>query len=70
MFPWWDMMFGTAWMPGRDEWPEVGVPEYEKLRTAIEMLARPFVGLLRRTRLHWPREIRGPMNAGRQTSPG
>jgi sterol desaturase/sphingolipid hydroxylase (fatty acid hydroxylase superfamily) len=42
-FPWWDMMFGTAWMPGRDEWPEVGVPEYGEIRTAGELLIRPLI---------------------------
>jgi sterol desaturase/sphingolipid hydroxylase (fatty acid hydroxylase superfamily) len=43
MFPWWDMMFGTAWMPGRDEWPEVGVPEYGEIRSVGKFLATPLI---------------------------
>jgi sterol desaturase/sphingolipid hydroxylase (fatty acid hydroxylase superfamily) len=43
LFPWWDMMFGTAWMPKRDEWPEVGVPEYGEIRSVSELLARPLM---------------------------
>ena len=46
LFPWWDMMFGTAWMPGRNEWPEVGVPEYGEIISVGELITRP----LRRTR--------------------
>lgn len=45
LFPWWDMLFGTAWMPGRDEWPEVGVPEYGEVRSVPELLARPLMQL-------------------------
>jgi sterol desaturase/sphingolipid hydroxylase (fatty acid hydroxylase superfamily) len=43
LFPWWDMMFGTAWMPGRDEWPEVGVPAYGEIKSVGEMLVRPLI---------------------------
>jgi sterol desaturase/sphingolipid hydroxylase (fatty acid hydroxylase superfamily) len=42
LFPWWDMMFGTAWMPAPDEWPDVGVPEFGELTSPVEMIARPF----------------------------
>jgi hypothetical protein len=37
------MMFGTAWMPERDEWPEVGVLEHGEIRDVGEMLARPLM---------------------------
>jgi sterol desaturase/sphingolipid hydroxylase (fatty acid hydroxylase superfamily) len=43
LFPWWDMMFGTAWMPKRDEWPEVGVPEYGEIQGVGELLTRPLM---------------------------
>jgi sterol desaturase/sphingolipid hydroxylase (fatty acid hydroxylase superfamily) len=43
LFPWWDMMFGTAWMPERDEWPEVGVREYGEIESVGELLARPLM---------------------------
>jgi sterol desaturase/sphingolipid hydroxylase (fatty acid hydroxylase superfamily) len=43
LFPWWDMMFGTAWMPERDEWPVVGVPEYGEIQSVTELLARPLM---------------------------
>jgi sterol desaturase/sphingolipid hydroxylase (fatty acid hydroxylase superfamily) len=43
LFPWWDMMFGTAWMPGRDEWPDVGIPEYGEIGGVGELLVRPLI---------------------------
>ena len=43
MFPWWDMMFGTAWMPERNEWPDVGVPEYGEIAGVGELLVRPLI---------------------------
>ncbi|HEY2048432.1 MAG TPA: sterol desaturase family protein [Caulobacteraceae bacterium] len=43
IFPWWDMLFGTAWMPGRDEWPAVGVQEYGEITSVGELLTRPLM---------------------------
>ena len=43
LFPWWDIMFGTAWMPKPNEWPEVGVPEYGEIASVGELLARPLM---------------------------
>jgi hypothetical protein len=37
------MIFGTAWMPKPNEWPEVGVPEYGEIASVGELLARPLM---------------------------
>jgi sterol desaturase/sphingolipid hydroxylase (fatty acid hydroxylase superfamily) len=60
LFPWWDMMFGTAWMPGKDEWPEVGVPEYGEVRSVGELLVRP---LIRARRTNQVTEFRGTLES-------
>ncbi|MBV8683457.1 MAG: sterol desaturase family protein, partial [Caulobacteraceae bacterium] len=44
LFPWWDLMFGTAWMPQPEEWPDVGVPKYGEIQNLGEFLARPLIG--------------------------
>ncbi|HEY2049959.1 MAG TPA: sterol desaturase family protein [Caulobacteraceae bacterium] len=75
LFPWWDMMFGTAWMPAQDEWPEVGVPEYGEIMGVGELLTRPVM----RTKApvmdfysHWRlnrAHSRGPKSRNRQGFP-
>jgi sterol desaturase/sphingolipid hydroxylase (fatty acid hydroxylase superfamily) len=40
--PVWDMLFGTAWFPRRDEWPVVGLDDMAEPRTIREYLLMPF----------------------------
>lgn len=42
LFSFWDRMFGTQVMPGRDEWPDTGIHEAPSPRTVGELLAFPF----------------------------
>lgn len=46
--PIWDALFGTAWWPRADEWPDTGLPEDGELTGVGDYLLRPFV--LRRQR--------------------
>jgi len=39
-FPIWDVLFGTAWKPARDEWPDTGI-EGEPSATFIEAITWP-----------------------------
>ena len=41
LFTLWDQMFGTAYFPKHDEWPEVGVMGLEPPRTPAQVLAYP-----------------------------
>ena len=38
----WDRIFGTAYMPGRNEWPETGIVEARQPASLIEWLNLPF----------------------------
>jgi sterol desaturase/sphingolipid hydroxylase (fatty acid hydroxylase superfamily) len=38
----WDIVFGTAHMPRRDEWPDTGIEEHDEAKTVREYLFRPF----------------------------
>ena len=38
----WDIVFGTAYMPRRDEWPDTGIEEHDEAKTVREFLFRPF----------------------------
>jgi len=40
--PLWDLLFGTAWFPRRDEWPKVGLAEVAEPRTIRDYLLMPF----------------------------
>ncbi|MFO1082023.1 MAG: sterol desaturase family protein [Reyranellaceae bacterium] len=40
--PLWDVLFGTAWFPRRDEWPSVGLDEQPEPRSVAEFLLLPF----------------------------
>lgn len=40
--PFWDMVFGTAWFPQKNEWPNVGLSEVDEPKTVSEFLWRPF----------------------------
>jgi len=40
--PLWDLLFGTAWFPRRDEWPKVGLVELAEPRTIRDYLLMPF----------------------------
>ena len=40
--PLWDWLFGTAYFPDKDEWPEVGLAGVEEPRTVREWSALPF----------------------------
>lgn len=42
--PLWDVLFGTAYFPRRDEWPDVGLTELEEPRTLRDYLLLPFRG--------------------------
>jgi sterol desaturase/sphingolipid hydroxylase (fatty acid hydroxylase superfamily) len=37
----WDRVFGTAWFPTKDEWPDVGLAEVDQPRTIGEWLDLP-----------------------------
>ena len=45
-FPLWDIIFGTAWKPGRLEVPDTGVPGV-KINTLARAYTQPFRGFLR-----------------------
>jgi sterol desaturase/sphingolipid hydroxylase (fatty acid hydroxylase superfamily) len=42
--PIWDMLFGTAYFPRRDEWPAVGLADTDELKTMRDYLLLPFRG--------------------------
>ena len=48
-FPFWDILFGTAWIPGPDEYPETGLVPAERVGF-IEGVIWPFRKYLRRRR--------------------
>ncbi|MDF7776002.1 sterol desaturase family protein [Sphingomonas sp. AOB5] len=37
----WDRLFGTAWYPAKDEWPDVGLAEVDQPRTVAEWITLP-----------------------------
>ncbi|KQM36070.1 hypothetical protein ASE59_15510 [Sphingomonas sp. Leaf10] len=37
----WDRLFGTAWMPARDEWPATGIAEVDQPRTLHQWVTLP-----------------------------
>lgn len=37
----WDRLFGTAWMPAQQEWPETGIAEVDQPRTLHDWVALP-----------------------------
>jgi sterol desaturase/sphingolipid hydroxylase (fatty acid hydroxylase superfamily) len=39
----WDVVFGTAYFPARDEWPQTGVADTPEPATVAEFLTSPFV---------------------------
>lgn len=39
----WDVVFGTAYFPARDEWPATGVADVPEPATMVEYLASPFL---------------------------
>ena len=43
--PLWDVLFGTAYFPSKDEWPEVGLEGVSEPETVKEYLVRPFVSV-------------------------
>ena len=52
--PIWDVVFGTAYFPARDEWPATGLADAPEPSGMIEFVSRPFVkparGLARASR--------------------
>jgi sterol desaturase/sphingolipid hydroxylase (fatty acid hydroxylase superfamily) len=38
----WDSLFGTAYFPARDEWPDTGVPDFPEPASMTEFLFSPF----------------------------
>lgn len=40
--PIWDVLFGTAYFPRRDEWPAVGLMDTDEPRTLRDYLLLPF----------------------------
>jgi sterol desaturase/sphingolipid hydroxylase (fatty acid hydroxylase superfamily) len=40
--PLWDVLFGTAYFPKPDEWPQVGLADMDEPRTVAGYLAAPF----------------------------
>lgn len=42
LFSFWDRLFGTAWMPRKDEWPDTGVAGIAPPRNLREYLLLPF----------------------------
>jgi sterol desaturase/sphingolipid hydroxylase (fatty acid hydroxylase superfamily) len=40
--PFWDMLFGTARFPRKNEWPETGLQDVEEPKTLADFLWRPF----------------------------
>ncbi|HEY3797577.1 MAG TPA: sterol desaturase family protein [Caulobacteraceae bacterium] len=39
----WDQLFGTAWFPADDEWPQTGVADFPEPQSVRELLIAPFV---------------------------
>lgn len=37
----WDRLFGTAWMPAKDEWPATGIAEVDQPRTLHQWVSLP-----------------------------
>jgi sterol desaturase/sphingolipid hydroxylase (fatty acid hydroxylase superfamily) len=48
VFPFWDILFGTAWRPGPDEFPSTGLGSGDKPSDAWEGLIWPFRSLFHR----------------------
>ena len=42
MFPIWDVIFGTAYFPGRDEYPKTGLVNQREPRSALSYVITPF----------------------------
>jgi sterol desaturase/sphingolipid hydroxylase (fatty acid hydroxylase superfamily) len=42
--PLWDLLFGTAYFPRRDEWPAVGLADVSEPKTITQYLLMPFFG--------------------------
>jgi sterol desaturase/sphingolipid hydroxylase (fatty acid hydroxylase superfamily) len=42
MFPMWDVIFGTAYFPGRDEYPKTGLADQREPRSVLSYLINPF----------------------------
>ena len=40
--PIWDIAFGTAYVPAPSDWPEVGLPDFDEVRTIADYVSRPF----------------------------
>lgn len=38
----WDSLFGTAYFPAKDEWPDTGIDAHDEAKTLSEYLFRPF----------------------------
>jgi sterol desaturase/sphingolipid hydroxylase (fatty acid hydroxylase superfamily) len=45
----WDQVFGTAYFPARDEWPDTGLEAHDEPRKLREFLFRPFLRLIGKT---------------------
>lgn len=45
----WDQVFGTAYFPARDEWPDTGLDAHDEPKNLREFLFRPFLRLMGRT---------------------
>lgn len=41
-FPFWDVIFGTAYWPAKDEWPETGISDHGEIETVRDFLFLPF----------------------------
>ena len=52
-FTLWDQLFGTAYFPGRNEWPDVGIPGHAPPATLKDFLCYP-LRLLRRSKGIFP----------------
>jgi len=42
MFPMWDVIFGTAYFPGRDEYPKTGLADQREPRSVLSYVINPF----------------------------
>ena len=42
LFPVWDMLFGTAYFPSKDEYPKTGLRSQREPRSVFEYIAAPF----------------------------
>ena len=45
----WDQVFGTAYFPAKDEWPDTGLEAHDEPKNLREFLFRPFLRLLGKT---------------------